>query len=604
MVFVLSLRREFSNNGTSAGDQAFVMTQAVQPQRVEQSSQPRQPLKALRFGVFEVDLQSRELRKRGLRLNLQKKPFQILELLLERPGELISRKEVADRLWPGIYVNFDRSLNTAVNALRRVLGDSSKSPRYLETRSGLGYRFIAPVERVTADPEIRQPVRAVRSIAILPFTSAAGVPLTDRIAEEIEDRVLAELSTIDNLRIAGRSAVARHLKPALDTALLGRELNVKGVLTGRISHHGTSLNAAVELVDAATGWRIWGENCLGAADDIDALGRTVAKCVAAQFRPHQEKGNDEGLQDYLKGRFFLAKINEDALRRAVAYFESALAQDQTSALAYSGLADAYTMFAFLEVMPPSIAYTRAKQYAESAVRLDTKLAEARTSLACVRASFESDFASSESEFRLALDANPSYAAAHNGYAALLSSLGRFDEARDEIRRALDLDPLCLVINSQAAWDLCMARDYDAALQQAWKALALEPRFAPAQHALGLANLLLGNNEEAIVEFQNTCVCSDHHPGALAALAHAYAAAGQKNEASTILKQLEETSGRKHVSNYWFGIVLTALGDMKAALDHLQQGMRDGDVWMTWINVDPRFEPLRRAGLSLPTFAAR
>jgi DNA-binding winged helix-turn-helix (wHTH) protein/tetratricopeptide (TPR) repeat protein len=535
------------------------------------------------------------LRKRGLRLNLQKKPFQILELLLERPGELVSRKEVAGRLWPGVYVNFDRSLNTAMNALRRVLGDSSKSPRYLETRSGLGYRFIAPVERVIgdtlADPAIKQPLHAIGSIAILPFTSAAGVPLTDRIAEEIEDRVFAELSTIEHLRIAARSPEARRLN--------ARELNVKGVLTGRISHHGTSLNAAVELVDTATGWRLWGDNCMGAADDIDGLGRTVARCVAAQFRQPRDTSHDEGHQDYLKGRFFLAKFTDDALRRAAAYFESALAQDRNSALANAGLADTYTLFAFLEVMPPLAAYNRAKQYAESAVRLNGKLAEARASLAGVKASFERDFVAAESEFRQALDANPNYAAAHNGYAALLSSLGRFEEASNEIRYALQLDPLSLIVNSQAAWDFCMARDYEAALQQAWKALALEPHFAPAQHALGLANLLLGNREEAVVEFQNACVCSDNHPGALAALAHAYAVAGQKDPALTILNQLEETARRKHVSSYWFGLVLTALGDTSAACERLERGLKDGDVWMTWLNVDPRFDPLRLAGHRLP-----
>ncbi len=572
------------------------MTQAVQQQRVEESSQPKQTVKALRFGIFEVDLQCRELRKRGLRLNLQKKPFQILELLLERHGELVSRKEVADRLWPGVYVNFDRSLNTAINALRRVLGDSSKSPRYLETRSGLGYRFIAPVERVVPDPavpspDVKRPLHAIGSIAILPFTSAAGVPLTDRIAEEIEDRVFAELSTIEHLRIAARSPEARRLNT--------RELNVKGVLTGRISHHGTSLNAAVELVDPATGWRLWGDNCLGAADDIDGLARSVARCVALQFRLPQDTSRDEGHQDYLKGRFFLAKVTEDALRRAAAYFESAVSQDQNSALAYAGLADTHTLFAFLEVMAPPAAYVRAKKYAESAVHIDPRLAEARAALAGVKASFERDAVRAESEFRQALDANPSYAAAHNGYAALLSSLGRFDEARTEIRLALELDPLSLIVNSQAAWDLCMARDYGAALQQAWKALALEPHFAPAQHALGLANLLLGNSEEAVVEFQNACVCSDNHPGALAALGHAYAMAGQRDMALVVLNQLQEISGRKHVSNFWFGLVFTALGDNSAACERLERGLKDGDVWMPWLNVDPRFDPLRSSGHRIP-----
>src|SRR5258708_6140775 len=159
------------------------------------------PARILRFGIFEVDLHCRGLRKRGMRLRMQQKPFQFLELLLERPGELVTRKEIAERLWPGVYVNFDRSLNTAVNALRRALADSPRNPRFLETRQGLGYRFIASVEKV-ADQTAQPPEEPIDSIAVLPFQNIGGDPTLDSLADSIAERIIGTLSTADGLRIA------------------------------------------------------------------------------------------------------------------------------------------------------------------------------------------------------------------------------------------------------------------------------------------------------------------------------------------------------------------------------------------------------------------
>src|SRR5437773_5202266 len=179
----------------------------------------------LRFGVFEVDLHSRELRKRGLRMKIQQKPFQFLELLLEQPGELISRKEIAERLWPGVYVTFDRSLNTAVNALRRALSDSPRNPRFLETRQGLGYRFIAPVERVAAQSEQPSLDLSTDSIAVLPFQN--DDPALNSLADDISSRIIGTLSTAERLRVVARSTAFRYRERDLDAAAVGRELSVR-----------------------------------------------------------------------------------------------------------------------------------------------------------------------------------------------------------------------------------------------------------------------------------------------------------------------------------------------------------------------------------------
>jgi serine/threonine-protein kinase len=230
----------------------------------------------------------------------------------------------------------------------------------------------------------------------------------------------------------------------------------------------------------------------------------------------------------------------------------------------------------------------------AALRIDGELAEAHTSLAAVRKLYEWDWEGAEWEYLRALELSPNHAPAHHEYAALLSSLGRSDEALREIHRAHELNPLSLVINNEIAWHLYMARDCDGAMQQAWRTLALEPRFAPAQHTLGLANEQMGNMDEAIVEFRNACTCSANHPAALAALGHAYAAAGQTSEALNTLHQLEEASRQRHVSSYWMSLVHIALGNHEVAFEWLERGLEERDVWMGWLKVEPRFDPLRSA----------
>src|SRR5689334_8913848 len=307
--------------------------------RVYQS--PSGPSK-LRFGSFEVDLELRELRSRGLRIRLQHKPFQILELLLRNPGSLVRREELMQQLWPNLHVNFDHGLNTAVNTLRQVLGDSLRNCRYIETLPGLGYRFLMSVE-------------------------------------------------------------------------------------------------------------------------------AIAETAPAQ------RSNFEAQQDYLKGKYFASKLSEDDLRKSIAYFESAIAQDPGFALAYVGLANAYTLGALLGAISPGEAHRRASQWIATTLRIGDASPEAWISLAGIKALFDRDWSGAESECLRSLQSNPSYAGGHQAYATLLAVTERLDEALEEIRRARELDPLSVVIGMQMAWILYLARDFQGAVEQSWKALTLEPK---------------------------------------------------------------------------------------------------------------------------------
>ena len=433
----------------------------------------RSEVTRLRFGVFDVDMQNRELRRRGLRVKLQQKPFQILHLLLCRSGKFVTRGQLAKHLWPDLHVNFDRSLNTAVNSLRRALGDSPDNPRFIETRAGLGYRFIASVE-------------------------------------PIEEHASASVSAIH-----------------------------------------------VEKVYA---------------------------------------GNLDAYHDYLKGRYFQNKMTEEDLRRSVAYFEAALGAEPDCALAYAGLADTYNLLALLGSLPAKEAQGRSTEFAAAALGIDDKLAEAHIAFGSVQKLYEGDSMGAEAAYRYALALKPNDAQGHRMYASLLSALERHAEAMQEIRKAQQLDPLSLIINAEAAWDFYMARDFEGAAEQAWRTLAMEPRFAPAQHALGLAYQQMGMLEEAIVELQNARLCSANHPAAAAGLAYAYAIAGQRREAEELLQELEQLSEKRRVAAYWVALVLAGLGENSSAAKWLGRARDDRDVWLGWLAAEPRFDRLRSEGL--------
>jgi len=283
----------------------------------------------------------------------------------------------------------------------------------------------------------------------------------------------------------------------------------------------------------------------------------------------------------------LNKLTAEDLHKSVAHFESALARNPDFALAYTGLADTHIQFAFWGMLPARESFAQARKFAEAALRIDGRLAEAHTAIAGVKRYCDWDWAAAEVAYRRALELNGDDARAHRLYADYLSTMGRSEEAMREIGTAQELDPLSLVINMDMAWILYVARDFQAAAEQSWKTLAMEPRFAPAQNTLGLAYQQLGMIEEAIVELENARACSGEHPCAQAALAHALAVAGRRVEAETILRRLKGIT-----SYYWLAIVNTGLGEYDAAFESLHDACENREAWLVWLKVEPRYDPLR------------
>jgi TolB-like protein/Flp pilus assembly protein TadD len=570
-------------------------------------------IQRLRFGGFEIDFDSQELRKHGHRLRVQKKPFQILQKLLETPGALVTRSELARYLWPDLNVLFDRSLNTAVNALRRVLNDPPRNPRFIETRTGVGYRFIAPVENVIEEATATDDCV---SLAVLPFENAAGDASVDYIADGVAESILTMLATCEGVRVIARSSAWRFRGPDVDPLEAAKRLRVGALITGRIItgrnitgpnlDRGELLAIGAELVDVQSGQRLWGEQfhrkpgeILDAAKDIATEVCKVLGLASPRATRPARVGNFDAYQDYWKGRYFYNKMTEEDLHKSVAYFEAALAVEPECALAYTGLADALSLFAVMGTLPSRVALPRAREYALAAIRTDSRLAEAHVSLAEVKKLYDWDGAAAEAEYKRALELNPNSERARRLYANFLSATGRPQEAGEQVRLALELDPMSLVINMEAAWQLYMARDFQGALEQSWRALAMEPKFAPAQQTLGLAYEQMGMFEEAIVELRNARICSGDHPVALAALAHAHAVAGERQQAGELLAELQRVACERYVSSYWVAVVQTGLSERALALESLERALEERDAWLIWLKVEPRFDPLREC----PQFGA-
>lgn len=222
------------------------------------------PPRVVRFGPFEANFQARLLYTCGMRIKLQEKPFQVLQLLVERAGDLVGRLEVRERLWPDTHVRFDSSLNTAINTLRKALGDKAYCPRFIETRTGRGYRFIAKIETPGVEMlHVDRSGKAIASIAVLPFRSVSGDPEEENLSDTIAESILNRLSQLPQVGVVAWNTAIHYKTLQIDPQELGRNLNVHAILLGRVTQRADTLLVATELVDAQTGHRLWSEHYCG-----------------------------------------------------------------------------------------------------------------------------------------------------------------------------------------------------------------------------------------------------------------------------------------------------------------------------------------------------
>lgn len=553
----------------------------------------------VRFGTFEVDLESRELRKHGIRIRLEEKPFLILELLLDNAGRVITRKTLQARLWPDTHVRYDQNLNTAVNKLRELLGDSAQSPRFIETLPRLGYRFIAPVTK----PE-QSPARngaAKKMLAVLPFESLCGDEEEEIFADGLTEELISHLGQLNpkQFGVIARTSTIQYKCTKKSVSEIAAELKIGFVLEGTVRCAENGVRITVQLIDASDQTHLWSASYdreLRQVLSVQAdIAREVGSSLAMELLPRPagppQELNPAAHEAYLRGRYFFGKRTEEGLKKAIASFETALSIEPQCARSLSGIADCCSILSWYGAMAPQETGPKAGAAARRAIQIDPSLSEPHASLALAHFWYEWSWAAAEKEFLRAIELNPSYAAAHHWHAAFLNAMARFEEAQGAQRRARELDPHSLMMNMSAADSFFLARNYDAAIKHLLALLDQAPSFVPANFNLGRAYLQTGMFEQAVVALERAMKISGNLV-ALPVLAEAYALAGRSTEARAILEEISQEIPGHYVPAPMLARTHLGLDEPELALDCLEKGLQERSYWMVFLKTDPVYDPIR------------
>ncbi|MCI0524260.1 MAG: protein kinase, partial [Acidobacteria bacterium] len=446
---------------------------------------------------------------------------------------------------------------------------------------------------------------AVDSLAVLPFFTSSSDPNAAYLAEGIPESLILNLSRLSELRVMAWSTVARFRGQELDALEIGRDLGVRAIFAGRMYQFADNLVIKTELVDVEDGSQIWGGQYQRKLDDLFTIEQEISReiCEHLRLKLNEEERaqlvkryteNAEAYQAYLKGRFYWNQRNARGLKKAVESFEEAIKLDDGYALAYAGLADCYCLVSIYGAAPPKAAMSRAKTVAMKALQLDDGLAEAHTSLAAALAWLDWDWEASEREFKRAIELNPSYTVAHHWYGSvLLAAQKRFDEAIASEMRALELEPLSLVVNSNLGFICNHMNRYDEAIDHLQKTLEIDENFVYARFHLGLSYAHLGRYDESIVELQRAIEQAGGR-GALiqSALGYAYGVAGKRDEALQVLAQLQTFPMNRDVSPFYLAMIHAGLGDKEQAIRWLENAVEERYNWVIWLRSEPIFERLR------------
>ncbi len=489
---------------------------------------PPTPAGRVRFGAFEVNLRSGELRKQGVRVKLHDQPFQILALLLQHPGEIVTREELQHQLWPAnTFVDFDLGLNSAVKRLREALCDSADHPRFVETVPRHGYRFIAAIENGSpaGSPDVaatapaagrppagtaplsflrgryalaaaaamllgalalgwsglrapragEEPHQPIRSLVVLPLENLSGDPSQEYFADGMTEALTTDLGKIASLRIISRTSATHYKHTSKTLPEIARELQVEAVVEGSVARSGDRVRITTQLVDVSTDRELWAETYERDVRDVvklqDEVARNIANAISIKLSTDEERRlqnarvvDPEAEEAYLKGRY-LQNYTQEGLTRSLAYFEEAVREDPQYAPAWAALSDDYLLLGLFGFASRKVTLPQAKAAASKAVELDDTLADAHVALATANLPVDRSWEAAELEAQRAIALNPNNARAHQYYGYFLSAMGRFDQAIAEMRRARDLDPLSPMVQGALGTTLYRAGRYDEALEQ-------------------------------------------------------------------------------------------------------------------------------------------
>ena len=614
---------------------------------------------AVTFGVFHLDFAKGRLSKFGTPVRLKPQPLKLLLLLVQRPGEVVSREEIQQQLWgdSNTFVDFDLGLNHCIRQIRAVLGDDAASPRYVETVPRTGYRFIAPVTQVPAQVEASSaPVRPADShpvspeakthrgiafwsaavlailfvivsivviasrsraheaklrpasnrimLAVLPFENLTGDPQQEYLSDGVTDELIMHLSRFSPgyLGVISRTSSMKYKGAAKGVDQISRELGVSYLLEGSIKRNGKKLHVSAELIQASDQTHLWaesydsdvtGEQILAMEEEVASrIARSLSIVLPQTHNRRSSTANAAAYDDYLKGRYYWNRRTEEGFNQAIDYFQQAIAIDPAYAEPYAGLADSYNLFIeYFDVGSTTEFAQRSEQAAQKAVELDDTLAEGHAALGFNLWRYQWDFSAAEREFRKALDVDPNYANAHHWYGLYLASRGRFGEGRTELSQARALDPLSLIIMTNAGWIDYFARDSDAAITKYREATSISPDFVPAVVKLSWAYEEKQMWKEA-ADSRERFYRAAGYPSVSEQLQRAYSEAGYPGVLKFLLGEAAKPDRKQYYSNYEAARMNALLGNKEQALADLRRAFNNRSGWLVFLEQEPAFDVLK------------
>ena len=587
-----------------------------------------------RFGDFELDVPAYELRRSGRPIKLERQPMDLLILLVQRRGQLVSRAEIVDRLWgKDVFVDVETGVHTAARKIRQALGDSTDAPAYLETVPGKGYRFVAHIDDgrpVESHPTLRRPAVAVGlllivlaagvsawtwfraadapaqvALAVLPFENLTGDRDREYLADGLSEETIASLGQIDpeRLIVLGRTSMMAYKGTRKSLAVIGDELNVDYLIESSVRAESDWLRVTAKLIRVRDQVQVWSATYDRTATSVLGLQSELSTAIAEQIRlrlspqrlealSRRHTRNAQAYDAYLRGRNFANQRTPATNIRAIEYYQRATTLDPNYALAWAELASVQASSPINGDAPPLPVLPLASDAAQHAIDADPNLAEAQLALAYVKWMLEWDWPAAEAGLRRAVLLDPGLAMAHTILGHCLSQMGRHSEALAELRRARELDPLSALTHAMSSQIAFQARDYSAAVEHARQAIVIAPEFWIGHMQSAQAYEQLGNIDRAIEDLARAERFSGSNSKAISLKAYVLAKSGRAAEAREIVRLLEGGSRMRYVPPLTIALVHAGLGDRSAVFEWLERAYAARDVHLIFLTVDPKWDPYR------------
>jgi TolB-like protein/DNA-binding winged helix-turn-helix (wHTH) protein/Tfp pilus assembly protein PilF len=586
---------------------------------------------------------------------LTDKAFETLCVLVRHAGRLVTKDDIMGVVWPESIVE-ENNLDQQISTLRRALGDRGKTEgQHIETVRGRGYRFSKEVRTIRSETLALsdrvsiedRPDRAIpragrawklrtiyllvpimtavgvfgyfflpggdsdkevelrRSLAVLPFANLGDDPKFEFLSDGIAETLINNLSHVKGLRVMSRHSAFRFRDNQSDTHSIASRLGVETLVTGDVRHVGDKVVVNVRLIEPSDGSQVWGNQYVKSSGDILALQNELAQAVSehlkVQLSSSEKLGllrnytnNPEAYQLYLQGRSHSYKITEKELHRSIELFQRAIDLDPNYALAYAAVADSYRILATAGWNVRSKdAFPHAKAAAMKALEIDPDLAEAHIMLGWVAYNYDWEWDRAEAAFKKAIGLAPNSAEAQRAYSHFLSSMARHDEAVAVIRRGRELDPLSPIINTLEGQFLHYSGQDDQAATRLRQTLDTESNFWVAHNALARVQIRQGDYSAAIESLNKaTEVSGGNTIEPLMQLGYTFAVSGDQQKALATMAQLRSLAEERVVPAYSFAMIYNGLGEHEAALEYLERSVREREVQLAFLKIDPRWDNLR------------